>query len=203
MSTNEQMVGTRIYLIIFMAATIVLVIYSGLTLHSQQIIIRNPTTIQYEELYRLYRPTLSCPCQNVSVLRSTFTSFRVRYHQFCSSRFIEEDGFLRYWPMRFLNGTIDYNPPFYSHDFRRYGFKFLQFMKTTCEFLLPAAQQNIEAYLGEAIFTSEPITEIEFNQTVLTDFVNVAWKVRYEDIVAHLYFQRFIILFIHFFRFHY
>ena len=129
MPIKEQIFCTRVYLTVFVAAIIILVIYSASVRNSQQIVIENPTVKQYEELYRLHRSTLSCPCEHVSVARSIFASVRSRHHEFCSSSLIQEDGFLRYWPMRFLNGTIDYDPPFYAHDFRKYGFKFLKFLK--------------------------------------------------------------------------
>ena len=94
MYIKDQILCTRIYLTIFMTAIIVLVIYSSSVRNLQQIDIENPTVEQYEKLYRLHRSTLSCPCQHVSVPRSTFTSVLSRNHQFCSSSFVQEDGFL-------------------------------------------------------------------------------------------------------------
>ena len=177
----DQIHCTRLYLVVLMAASIVLIIYSASVQVSQQVVTENPTPEQYEELYRSHRSTLSCPCQNVSIPRSVFVSAHGGLHRFCSSIFIHEDGFLRYWPMRFLNGTIDHNPPFYPHDFRKYGYNFLNFIKTTCELLSTVARHDIEAYLSESLFSSEPITETEFDQISLSDFLGVAVKVRYVD----------------------
>lgn len=178
MSITDQLRCTWIYLLVLIAATVVLITYSASAQVSQQVVTENPTAEQYEELYRLHRSTLSCPCQNESIPRSVFVSARGRSHRFCSSIFIQEDGFLRYWPLRFLNGTIDRNPPFYPHDFRNYGYNFLNFIKTTCEFLSTVGRHDIEAYLSESLFSSEPITQTEFDQTTPIEFLDVVVKVR-------------------------
>ncbi|CAF4203593.1 unnamed protein product, partial [Rotaria sordida] len=65
----------------------------------------------------MYSSILSCPCRNSSIPRSKFISIEVEIHPFCTSNFVRDDRWLQYWTMKFLNGSIDPTPSFYSNDF--------------------------------------------------------------------------------------
>ncbi|CAF1557745.1 unnamed protein product [Rotaria sordida] len=84
---------------------------------SQQIIVRNPSIDQFQHLHDMYSSILSCPCRNSSIPRSKFISIEVEIHPFCTSNFVRDDRWLQYWTMKFLNGSIDPTPSFYSNDF--------------------------------------------------------------------------------------
>lgn len=113
-STDEQhgIYSTRLYCTLLMIGMSILVIFAATASDSQVITVRNPTIDQLEELNRLYPSTLSCPCQQLSMPRSTFMCVEARFHPFCTSTFVREGGWLQYWPMRFLNGSVDPRPPF-------------------------------------------------------------------------------------------
>ncbi|CAF1303538.1 unnamed protein product, partial [Rotaria sordida] len=85
---------------------------------SQQIIVRNPSIDQFQHLHDMYSSILSCPCRNSSIPRSKFISIEVEIHPFCTSNFVRDDRWLQYWTMKFLNGSIDPTPSFYSNDFQ-------------------------------------------------------------------------------------
>ncbi|CAF4263028.1 unnamed protein product [Rotaria sp. Silwood2] len=88
--------STRVYIILLLVNVYVLVLYSTLIGGSQQIIVKNPSTDQAEEIYKLYPSMLSCPCRRLSMPRSTFMHYEVRLHPFCISSFVRDDHWLQY-----------------------------------------------------------------------------------------------------------
>ncbi|CAF3519766.1 unnamed protein product [Rotaria sp. Silwood1] len=89
---------------------------------------RNPSQDQFEYLHDVYSSVLECSCRNSSIPRSSFIFNEVQIHPFCTSSFVRDDRWFQYWTMKFLNGSIDPNPPFYWNDFRKNGWKFFNYM---------------------------------------------------------------------------
>ena len=171
--------STRLYLILMTIAIVILTTYSSSRMNSIQIVIHKPTIEQFSEVQNLHRSTASCPCKQVSMPRSKFLSVDVTFHSFCTSDFVREDRWLRYWPMRFLNGTIDHNPPFHPNDFRRRGFHFFKFMKLLCELAIETASIDIDTFLAEPFVTSEPMFQEEFHLLIVRWRLYLTMPVRF------------------------
>jgi hypothetical protein len=163
---EHGIISTRVYLIVLALSMVVLIVYSSSLTIPQQIVISNPNADQSEEVQRLYRSSASCPCRQVSMLRSTFMSIDVRFHSFCSSAFVQDDGWLRYWPIRFLNGTIDRSLRFHPNDFRQKGFYFFKFMQLLCELAHSTIEADLDSFLGETFITLEPINQSDFSSII-------------------------------------
>ncbi|CAM4823181.1 unnamed protein product [Rotaria magnacalcarata] len=117
--------STRLYIILLMTGVFVLIIYTSSETRSQQIIIRNPSSQQFQQLNSKYPSILSCPCTHTSIQRSTFMYNNVSFHPFCTSAFVRDPVWLQYWTMTFFNGTVDGSPPFDWPDFRKTGLKYI------------------------------------------------------------------------------
>ncbi|CAF3388266.1 unnamed protein product [Rotaria sp. Silwood2] len=155
--------STRVYIILLLTGVYILVLYSTSTVGSQQIIVQNPSKDQVEDLNKLYFSSLSCPCRRSSMPRSTFMHHEIRLHPFCTSSFVRDDHWLQYWTMKFLNGTIDPTPPFYWADVRKHGLKFFHYVKILCDLAATAVSDALNAFQTEQFFSSQPISQLEFN----------------------------------------
>jgi len=83
--TNEerenQILSTRIFLVLFMISLTTLIGYASLNLESTSVLVRDPTQQTYEQLYSLYPETLICPCTQTSIQIDKFIEANVEYHQ--------------------------------------------------------------------------------------------------------------------------
>ncbi|CAF3572702.1 unnamed protein product [Rotaria sp. Silwood1] len=137
--------STRLYILLLIFGIYILIIYSTSIVVSEQIIIRNPSQDQFEYLHDVYSSVLECSCRNSSIPRSSFIFNEVQIHPFCTSSFVRDDRWFQYWTMKFLNGSIDPNPPFYWNDFRKNGWKFFNYVK-----ILYFAQSKLECFYKES-----------------------------------------------------
>ncbi|CAF2856611.1 unnamed protein product [Rotaria sp. Silwood2] len=153
--------------LIYMITTMVSV-FGGLSaafLSSQQIIVRNPSLDEFEHLHDMYSSILSCPCRYSSIPRSIFIFNELQIHPFCTSSFVRDDRWFQYWTMKFLNGSIDLNPPFYWTDFRKNGLKFFNYVKILCDIANRSLSELMNSFQAEYFFSPQPITQREFNET--------------------------------------
>ena len=83
--TNErrhnQLISTRIFLVLFVISLIGLVGYSSLNLRSTNVEINNPSRSTFEKLHKLHSQTLVCPCSQTSIRIDKFLHVNVSYHQ--------------------------------------------------------------------------------------------------------------------------
>ena len=87
--TNEerenQILSTRIFLVLFMISLTTLIGYASLNLESTSVLVRDPTQQTYEQLYSLYPETLICPCTQTSIQIEAGTGARGGGSQRCGS----------------------------------------------------------------------------------------------------------------------
>ncbi|CAF1297072.1 unnamed protein product [Rotaria sp. Silwood1] len=111
-NVNHGIYSTRVYIIVLAVGIYILTIYSATTIVSTKMTVQNPNVSQFEELDKIYSSILSCPCHHSSMPRSTFLHYKIQFHPVCTSNFIRDEGWLQYWTMTFLIGTIDPTPSF-------------------------------------------------------------------------------------------
>ena len=155
--------STRVYIILLMTGVFVLIIYTSSEARSQQIIIRNPSSQQFQQLNSKYPSILSCPCTHTSIQSSTFMYNNVSFHPFCTSAFVRDPVWLQYWTMTFFNGTVDRSPPFDWPDFRKTGLKFINYVRTYCDFAMTTVNKMLDIYHAEQFFSAQPLNQMEFN----------------------------------------
>ena len=64
--------------------------FSSLSIQTTTIDVSNPSLGVFKRLQDLYPNTLKCPCLNITVPYSTFTSVSITLHQVCSSNFTSD-----------------------------------------------------------------------------------------------------------------
>ena len=75
---HDQVLATRVYLVLLVAILSVLVLFTCLSTRSIVVIVPKPPVETYDRLNAAYSSTLSCPCEQISVPYSSFLS--VEYH---------------------------------------------------------------------------------------------------------------------------
>ena len=88
-STNEdtiekhrnQILATRVFIVLFLMSLIGLVGYTSLTLQLTSVQIESPSQVTFEKLQSIYSDTLNCPCSQTSIQVNKFVNVTVSYHQ--------------------------------------------------------------------------------------------------------------------------
>ena len=78
---RDQLLSTRVYLILLSASFIVFILFSSLTNITVSVTVSKPSLDTFEHLQAIFLDALSCPCQNIAVRYSSFLSFKFTYHQ--------------------------------------------------------------------------------------------------------------------------
>ncbi|CAF2706845.1 unnamed protein product [Rotaria sp. Silwood2] len=156
--------STRIYIILLLVGIGILTIYSTKRTISIKIIVQNPNSSQFEELYKIYPSILSCPCRRISIPRSIFAYNEIQFHPICTSHFIRDEHWFEYWTMKFLNGTVDPAPSFHWADFRKNGLKIFNYVRIVCDLITQTASYYLSASEKEDFFAAEPTRTAEFNE---------------------------------------
>ncbi|CAF2571630.1 unnamed protein product [Rotaria sp. Silwood2] len=95
---QRQRIATRIYIIFFILALVVIIIFSGLNSQIQSMKVLSRTESMFEQLKVQYSSSLLCPCSQILVLYSKFLSVKpATYRQVCSSYFISSNFIQLLW----------------------------------------------------------------------------------------------------------
>ena len=156
---------TRLYLLLLLFGTTILIIYSSAVSHLRITTIANPSRNQFEEIYQQYSLTLSCPCTQLSTPYSKIMSIQPRFHQICSSDFIRDDKWLSYFDLIPISKNLSVYP-LYFLDFRlNAGRSLFRVMKVLCEFANETVTNALAVFIHSQFVSTNPLTTEYFNQT--------------------------------------
>lgn len=79
--TRDQILATRVYVVLFIILYFILLLFTIMYPMTITTTIQNPPEKTFKNLVATYQDTLSCPCQQISMLYSTFISFQPIYHE--------------------------------------------------------------------------------------------------------------------------
>ena len=82
---RDQILSTRIYIILLVISLSALVEYTALNWQLIHVEVHNPSLITYEGLYAKYARTLNCPCMRAAFDIGKFASIAVSFHQVSNS----------------------------------------------------------------------------------------------------------------------
>ncbi|CAF3763842.1 unnamed protein product [Rotaria sp. Silwood1] len=169
--------STRIYIVLLGVGAIIMTVYSTTVQHSMSVIVQNPTLLQFEKLYQQYPSTLSCPCQHLSVMHSSIMTIWPRYHQVCSSTFVQNDGWLKYWPMTLIDANNTNSRDFPSNDFRVTGQAFFQQLQTFCSLATEILANAVEKFNRTNFVSAKPLAKADFNSQASAIFTQFKQQV--------------------------
>ncbi|CAF1354147.1 unnamed protein product [Adineta ricciae] len=87
---RQQLFSTRLYIIVFIIALIILVLYTSVKNKNHVISIKIKDLDHYERLQKQYPSTLSCPCTRIAIEHKQFIQLHPKFHPVCSSDFVNQ-----------------------------------------------------------------------------------------------------------------
>jgi hypothetical protein len=161
---KQKLWATRICLFLLLIGVAILTIYSSVTTHSISVTVNNPSRSQFEYLFEKYPLTLSCPCTDLSTPYSTIINIQPRYHQICTSDFIQEDKWLLYFNMIPYTYASLQNYSYNSQDFRLdTGSSLFRIMRILCQFANETITNALTVFNDTQFISNEPLSAKTFN----------------------------------------
>ncbi|UJR07167.1 hypothetical protein I4U23_011455, partial [Adineta vaga] len=121
------------------------------------ITVPNPSLTTYKSLQIAYTNTLRCPCSNKTIPHQLFLSISFRFHQICSSGFVD-DGWLKILHPRGVDSM--------KKNWRNHAFVQFQMLSEFCRIANETINDAINRYLSQAFIASSVMNEIDFKQQI-------------------------------------
>lgn len=87
---RSQLLATRIFLILFSIALIILLSYTSISIQTKMETVQEPSLAEFQSLQNKYPDTLVCPCSQISIPYDRFVITKPSFHQVCSSDFVSQ-----------------------------------------------------------------------------------------------------------------
>ena len=86
----KEHIATRLYLCSLALAVLIIAIVAASLLRTVNTTEYSPRQTRFSYLANKYPDTLFCPCSTIGISYGTFVSTHVRFHQVCSSQFVQQ-----------------------------------------------------------------------------------------------------------------
>ncbi|CAF1510720.1 unnamed protein product [Adineta ricciae] len=149
--TRLNIICTRVYILFIVMVLFCTGLFLFLVGQTQLILIRNPTTEQFEEL----PPNTKCSCSQISIPYGKFTSLQATFHQVCSSDFVT-DRWIK--AINFGENTTYFS----TYDFRTYGSAQFQALAGFCRLSKSNSEQSISFFSLKSLLSPEVLPENVF-----------------------------------------
>ncbi|CAF4581566.1 unnamed protein product, partial [Rotaria sp. Silwood2] len=149
---HDQLLATRIFLIVFIVSVIILTIYSSQVQLTKTVTINNPSIEQYFSLYKIHSETVACPCENIAIQRKTFISLQATFHQVCQSNFVN---------LNWLYGIYytSMNREIYVNDFRLIGSSIFGTILSLCQLSFMTVNDGLVDFNAASFVSVKVISE--------------------------------------------
>ena len=159
---RREVLSTRLYLVILIVCTIILVSYAGLAEQSKNQMVERPSQLTYEYLQSLDTDILQCPCSTISMPYASFmVHLNASVHPVCSSDFISP-----VW-QTFINqygkGSSLWLQLF---DFRKWGILLFNLLGSLCSLSNETLADAINQVRTSSFVSSEALTTNQFQVQV-------------------------------------
>ncbi|CAF1506958.1 unnamed protein product, partial [Adineta steineri] len=151
-------IATRLYIILFLISISIIALLSYPQNEIVNEIIRNPSEEEYKELDEKYSSTLTCPCTQISIPYKNLITIEVKYHQICTSDFIQS-----WWYQSFL----PYNTSDIKLDFLSIASSYFQTLASFCDIAKIIINNEINRFLTTTTFVhAQLLTNDLFNSQI-------------------------------------
>ncbi|CAF1492580.1 unnamed protein product, partial [Adineta steineri] len=100
--------ATRLYIILLLISISIITLFSYPQNEIVNEIIRNPSEEEYKELEEKYSSILTCPCTQISIPYKDLITIEVKYHQICTSDFIQSWWYQSFLPYNTSDIKLDF-----------------------------------------------------------------------------------------------
>ena len=149
---RQQILTTRLFILLFTIALIILLIYTSISERIQIKTIQHPSLATFQWLIVRYPNTLQCPCQQISILPSHFVTTTPSFHQVCSSDFISQS-----W----IDFTfVDHLDFIYPMDIRTFLSSLWQMIASLCRSAANTITDALADFANEPMISSQASSQI-------------------------------------------
>ncbi|CAF3727584.1 unnamed protein product [Adineta steineri] len=142
--------ATRLYIILLLISICIIILFSYSSNQVFNEIIINPSEQEYGKLEEKYSLTLTCPCTQISIPYEDLITIEVKYHQICTSDFIQP-----WWYQSFLPyNTSDNN----KIDFLSFAPSYFQTLETFCDIAKIIINNEINRFLTTTFVHAQILT---------------------------------------------
>lgn len=164
LTTCEQIISTRVFVILLSICLLILSIYSSLILVTKQITLEKFSLEDFERYEKLYPQTINVPCTNISILYENFLNVSPILHEVCSSSFVKT---------RWISSLFFPNAT--SHDildYRTYGFAHYRSLKLFCRIARLTIRDHQRRFSSNYFTNRYTLSRKQFNEIALVLFNN-------------------------------
>ncbi|CAF1663667.1 unnamed protein product, partial [Adineta ricciae] len=119
--------------------------------------ITSPSIQEYQMLHEQHFSTLKCPCSQMSILYDDFLRIEVKYHQICSSDFIQP-WWYNSFPARNSSDT--------NLDLFQFASSFFHALATLCELTNETIQYEIKRFLSRTFVNADVLSNDSFRTQI-------------------------------------
>ncbi|CAF3030196.1 unnamed protein product [Rotaria sp. Silwood2] len=138
LTTAEQISSTRLFLILTSISVLVVIGYASLSIRTHEVTLNKFSISDFERLEARYRTTFRATCTKTSIPFNKFMNLSVKFHQICSSPFIENE-----WiSSLYLSNATSHN----ILDFRTFAFSHYRSLSLLCQVARQTTNDNLQAF---------------------------------------------------------
>ncbi|UJR10950.1 hypothetical protein I4U23_015135 [Adineta vaga] len=146
---HEEIIATRIYLILFILGLITVILYAGpFTEETKTTTINFPTSEVVNNLHSRNISTLSCPCSTAAIRYSKFLSIIPEYHSICSSNFVKPS---------YLISLVEKRDPTSTHIATHYSI-----LSSLCQQAQRIVKRALDTFAAHELVSAETMTYASF-----------------------------------------
>ena len=176
---ETQIYSTRIFILLLLASVIILSVYSAQALRLKTVVIPSPSVNVYSSIYSRYSQTISCPCKHIAVKHNTFLTLEAKFHQICSSIFVNP---------QWSDGILE-SENLVAYDFRVLSPSFFYVISSFCQILNTTIHDGLVDFGLSTLITNHVMPEDElraqglalmklFIETTANSFINTLQTIR-------------------------
>jgi hypothetical protein len=159
---RHELLSTRLYIVLLIICTVILVCYAGLVEQSKSKMLNRPSQLSYEYLQSLDTEILQCPCSNISMPYANFiVHLSASLHPVCSSDFVA--GVWLNFINQYRRGASLWLQLF---DFRKWGILLFDLLASLCSLSNMTIVEAINQVRSNSFISSEVLTTNQFQAQV-------------------------------------
>lgn len=152
-----QIISTRLFIITFTFSIVILLSYTSQSEVMKSIRIELPTLSTYLSFFQRHGDEIICPCSNMVNIHGNFVSLVVKFHQICSSDFINHT-----WAATVLRNFLATPISISMKDFRSRSPYYFLSLAAICNLTKRITFETFESFYTDTLITPELLSQSIF-----------------------------------------
>ena len=161
-NSRIQIISTRLYILLLIISMGILLSYTSQVEVTRTLTIDSPSFSSYWNFSEKYGEKVTCPCTKIVTSEDQFLSIIPRFHQICSSDFIDPS-----WPQGIRDAYVYTPGGVYNRDFRFRSPYYFQSLQSFCQL----ANRSLTSAL-DTFYSSSFVSTNLFSQSLFSSQIN-------------------------------